>query len=201
MLKNIVFDLGGVVVMHNEEGFKRHLGDFFSFVFGTTSKGVPSFWLDFDNGVATIDETAVEVAKFRHCEVATAKQNIVQAIELQEEVAPTVGLIKELKARGYRLYVLSNMAKEYIEYLRKLPVFSYFDGEVVSCEVGVGKPNPKIYEHLLSHYGLNPAETIFVDDRTDNVEVAAEVGIVPFYFDRRNPEKACDDLRKVIYSE
>ena len=201
MLKNIVFDLGGVVVHHNEEGFKQHLGDFFSFVFGATMAGVPQFWLDFDNGLLTLEETAVEVAKFRNCEVDTAKKNIERAVELQEEVLPTIALINELKERGYKLYVLSNMSKEYIAYLRKLPVFELFDGQIVSCEVGCGKPHREIYDILLSRYELNPSETIFIDDRIDNVEVAVEMGITPFHFDRKNPEASCKELRKVIYNE
>ena len=200
MLKNIVFDLGGVVVAHNEEGFREKLGKFFDFVFGPDMKCVPSFWCDYDLGVLTIDETAAEVAKFRNCDAATAKAHMLQAIALQEEVAPTVELIKELKAKGYKLYVLSNMSKEYIEYLRKLPVFEYFDYQVVSCEIQLGKPNPKIYEYLLSRCELTASETIFIDDRKDNVEVAESLGIVPFHFDRRNPEKACEELRKVIYN-
>ena len=201
MLKNIVFDLGGVVVAHNEEGFREKLGKFFDFVFGPDMKCVPSFWCDYDLGLLTIDETAAEVAKFRDCDAATAKAHMLQAISLQEEVEPTVELIKELKAKGYKLYVLSNMSKEYIEYLRKLPVFEYFDYQAVSCEQHLGKPNHKFYEYLLSHCNLVPSETIFIDDRKDNVEVAAELGIVPFHFDRRNPEKACEELRKVIYNE
>ena len=52
---------------------------------------------------------------------------------------------------------------------------------------------------LASVSPLNAEETIFIDDRHDNVEVAAELGITPFHFDRRNPEQACADLRKVIY--
>ena len=201
MLKNIVFDLGGVVVAHNEEGFREKLGKFFDFVFGPDMKCVPSFWCDYDLGLLTIDETAAEVAKFRDCDAATAKAHMLQAISLQEEVEPTVELIKELKVKGYRLYVLSNMSKEYIEYLRKLPVFEYFDYQAVSCEQHLGKPDHKFYEYLLSHCNLVPSETIFIDDRKDNVEVAAELGIVPFHFDRRNPEKACEELRKVIYNE
>ena len=200
MLKNIVFDLGGVVVAHNEESFAEKLGEFFSFVFGPDMKCVPSFWVDYDLGVRTIDETAASVAEYRKCSVEEAKANMLYAISLQEEVEPTVQLIKELKERGYKLYVLSNMSKEYIEYLRKLPVFEYFDYEAVSCEVHLGKPNPKFYQYLLEHCGLNPSETIFIDDRHDNVEVAAELGITPFHFDRRNPEKACEALREVIYN-
>ena len=175
MLKNIVFDLGGVVVAHNEEGFREKLGKFFDFVFGPDMKCVPSFWCDYDLGLLTIDETAAEVAKFRDCDAATAKAHMLQAISLQEEVEPTVELIKELKAKGYKLYVLSNMSKEYIEYLRKLPVFEYFDYQAVSCEQHLGKPDHKFYEYLLSHCNLVPSETIFIDDRKDNVEVAAEL--------------------------
>ena len=201
MLKNIVFDLGGVVVAHNEEGFREKLGKFFDFVFGPDMKCVPSFWVDYDLGILTIDETAAEVAKYRDCDAETAKMHMLQAIALQEEVEPTVELIKELKAKGYKLYVLSNMSKEYIEFLRKLPVFDYFDYQVVSSEVHLGKPDPKIYNYLLEHCELNPAETIFIDDRKDNVEVAESVGIVPFHFDRCNPQQACDELRKVIYNE
>ena len=201
MLKNIVFDLGGVVVAHNEEGFREKLGEFFSFVFGPDMKCVPSFWVDYDLGLLTIDETAAEVAKFRNCDAATAKGHMLQAIALQEEVVSTVELIKELKAKGYKLYVLSNMSKEYIEYLRKLPVFEYFDYQAVSCELHLGKPDRRIYEHLLLYCNMDASETIFIDDRKDNVEAAAEVGIVPFHFDRRNPEKACEKLRKVIYNE
>ena len=201
MLKNIVFDLGGVVVAHNEESFAEKLGEFFSFVFGPDMKCVPSFWCDYDLGVRTIDETAASVAEYRKCSVEEAKANMLYAISLQEEVEPTVQLIKELKERGYKLYVLSNMSKEYIEYLRTLPVFEYFDYEAVSCEIHLGKPNPKFYQYLLDHCELNPTETIFIDDRKDNVEVAAELGITPFHFDRRNPEKACEELRKVIYND
>jgi epoxide hydrolase-like predicted phosphatase len=201
MIKNIVFDLGGVVVAHNAESFKEKLGDFFSFVFGPDMKCVPMFWQDYDRGVLTIDETAAEVAKLRNCTAETAKEHMLYAISLQEEVEPTAKLIKELKAKGYKIYALSNMSKEYIEFLRKLPVFECFDAQVISSEVGLGKPDRKFYEHLLTHCELNPAETIFIDDRKDNVEAAEELGIVPVHFALNDPEGSCEELRKVIYNK
>ena len=199
MIKNVVFDLGGVVVAHNAESFKEKLGDFFSFVFGPDMKCVPMFWQDYDRGVLTIDETAAEVAKLRDCTAETAKEHMLYAISLQEEVEPTVKLIKELKEKGYKIYALSNMSKEYIEFLRKLPVFDCFDAQIVSCEVGFGKPDRRFYEYLLSHCELNPAETIFIDDRKDNVDAGAELGIVPFHFALNDPAGSCEALRKVIY--
>ena len=201
MLKNIVFDLAGVVVARNPQRFPRHLDEFFNFVFKSHMQGIPQFWCDYDLGVMDVEDVAKALAEYRGCDVATAQRNMQLAIEYQEQVEPTAQLIRELKQRGYRLYVLSNMSKEYIEFLREFPVFDYFDEQIVSCEIGLGKPDRRIYEYLLSHCNLDSAETIFIDDRKDNVDAAAELGIVPFHFDRHNPEKSCDELRKVIFED
>lgn len=200
MLKNIVFDLAGVVVARNPQRFPKHLDDFFSFVFATPERGVPKFWEDYDRGVRSVEEVAEAVAEYRCCDIETAKGNMLLAIEYQEPVEPTVALIEELKSKGYRLLVLSNMSLEYIEYLRRMPVFAHFDAQIVSCEVQRVKPEREIYELLFELYGVKADETIFIDDRKENVDAAAELGITPFHFDRSNPEKACNDLRMVIYN-
>ena len=108
---------------------------------------------------------------------------------------PTERLVGDLKAAGYRLYVLSNMSREFIDFLRRFPVYGLFDGEVVSCEEHTVKPEPRIYEILLERYGLTPSETLFIDDREMNIEAAA-LGIHGFVFDHRDPDAACDALRR-----
>ena len=200
MLKNIVFDLAGVVVARNPQRFPKHLDDFFSFVFSTPEGGVPKFWEDYDRGVRSVDEVAEAVAEYRGCDIETAKANMLLAIEYQELVEPTATLIEELKEKGYRLIVLSNMSPEYIDFLRELPVFAHFDEQIVSCEVQRVKPEREIYELLFERCGVKADETIFIDDRKENVDAAAELGIVPFHFDRHNPEQACRDLRDMIYN-
>ena len=118
------------------------------------------------------------------------------SIDMQEPVAPTERLVGDLKAAGYRLYVLSNMSREFIAFLRRFPVYRLFDGEVVSCEEGTVKPEPRIYEILLERYGLDPAETLFIDDRAANIAAAEGLGIAGYLFDHRNPAAACDELRR-----
>lgn len=200
-IKNIVFDLAGVVVARNPQRFPKHLDDFFNFIFDISiGGGMPQFWKDYDLGFISEDEVAEALAQYRGCDVATAKAYMKLAIEYQEQIEPTMHLIEELKAKGYKLYVLSNMSKEYIEFLRKFPVFDNFDKQIVSCEVGLAKPDIRIYKYLLSQCDLEASQTIFVDDRIENVEAAAEVGIVPFHFDRFHPQEACEALRKVIYN-
>ena len=198
MIKNIVFDLAGVVVARNPKRFPKHLDEFFSFVFKSHMQGIPQFWCDYDLGVMEEADVAVALAEYRGCDVATARSYMQLAVEYQEEIAPTAALIKELKEQGYKLYVLSNMSKEYIAFLRKFPVFDYFDEQIVSCEIGLGKPDRRIYEYLISHCKLEPSETIFIDDRKDNVDAAAEVGLQTMHFDRNDAAESCQRLRKLI---
>lgn len=197
-MKNIVFDLAGVVVARNEARCPQYIMDYFYFI--NSGNPMPEFWNDYDRGTRDIDSVAQCLAEFRGSDFNTAKSMMLEAITYQEQVAPTAELIAELKAAGYKLFVLSNMSKEYIDFLREMDVFKYFDGQIISCEVSLIKPEKEIYELLLERYNLEPEQTIFIDDRKQNVEAAAEVGIVPFHFDRVNPEKSCEQLRCILSS-
>ena len=117
---------------------------------------------------------------------------------MQEEIPATKSLIAELKAANYKLYVLSNMSLEFIEFLRQKEVYRHFDGEVVSCVEHVVKPDVEIYRRLELRYGLNPAETLFVDDRPKNTEAARACGWQGFDFDHHNPEDSCARLREML---
>ena len=195
-MKNIVFDLAGVVVARNQERCPQYIMDYFYFI--NSGEALPEFWNDYDRGTRDIDSVAQCLADFRGSDFETAKSRMLEAVTYQEQVAPTAELIAELKAAGYRLFVLSNMSKDYIEFLREMPVFQYFDGEIISCEVHLIKPEKEIYQLLLDTYNIEPEQTMFIDDRVENVEKAATLGIVPFYFDRCNPEKSCEQLRCIL---
>ena len=195
-MKNIVFDLAGVVFARNTKRCPQRLMDYFYFI--NSGEPMPEFWNDYDRGTRDIDNVATALAEFRGSDFQTAKSMMLEAITYQEEVTPTAKLIKQLKEAGYRLIVLSNMSKEYIAYLRKMDVYSAFDDEVISCEVGLIKPEKEIYSLLIERYNLDPAQTMFIDDRKENVDAAAALGIVPFHFDRNNPEKSCEQLRCIL---
>jgi HAD superfamily hydrolase (TIGR01509 family) len=195
-MKNIVFDLAGVVVARNQERCPQYIMDYFYFI--NSGEALPEFWDDYDRGTRDIDSVAQCLAEFRGSDFETAKSRMLEAVTYQEQVAPTAELIAELKAAGYRLFVLSNMSKDYIEFLREMPVFQHFEGEIISCEVGLIKPEREIYNLLLDRYNLVPEQTMFIDDRKPNVDAAAEVGINPFHFDRNDPEKSCEQLRCIL---
>ena len=194
-MKNIVFDLCGVLFAPRRAECSPEFIEFFSFI---RQEEIPHFWVEYDRGTRTLDEVAGDLCRLSGCDRATVDRYLQTAIDLQRPVEATERLIGELKAAGYRLYVLSNMSREFIDYLRRFPVYRQFDGEVVSCEERTVKPEPRIYEILLERYGLQAGETLFIDDRRVNIEAAEAQGIHGFHFDSHDPESACEALRNKL---
>ena len=177
-MENIVFDLGGVLFARDRSKCTQEFHDFFSFI---RSEPMPAFWEDYDRGVLTLDEVTGILSGVNACPRAKCEEY--------------------LKAAGYKLFVLSNMSREFIDFLRRFPVYGLFDGEVVSCEEGVVKPEPEIYRRLLGRYGLDPAQTLFIDDRPANIAAAAALGIRGQLFDHSAPAATCDLLRRRLLPE
>jgi FMN phosphatase YigB (HAD superfamily) len=89
-----------------------------------------------------------------------------------------VRLLPELKKEGYRLFFLSNFAKDTFEEIEKgYYFFKYFDGGVISSEVRQSKPHQRIYQILLEKYSLIAKECLFIDDLEANVAAAKMAGM------------------------
>ena len=194
-IKNVVFDLGGVVFSRDPRKFEPEFIKFFSYI---TLPQMPEFWEEYDRGVVTYDEVVCALAKYNSCDEELAKNNLHRSILTQEAIPATETLIKSLKDAKYKLYVLSNMSLEFIEFLRKQDVYKNFDGEVVSCEEHIIKPEPEIYRRLIDRYNLDPSETIFIDDRKANIEAATNEGGHGYHFDAHNPKASCDELSAML---
>ena len=193
--KNIVFDLGGVVVARDPRKVSPEFREFFAFIY---EPKMPHFWEEYDRGTSPLEEVKRYICEHNDCSREQCDEYIATAIDLQEEIVPTKALIEQLKAAGYRLYVLSNMSPEFIDFIRRLPVYANFDGEVVSCEEKVVKPEPEIFQLLLNRYSLDASECLFIDDRIDNIEASEREGICGFHFDRHNPQASCDLLARML---
>ena len=107
-----------------------------------------------------------------------------------ENMPPVDGmadLCATLKEKGCRLYLLSNISKEFARQYHRVPaidrLLSRFDGLVFSGPLGIAKPQPAIYRYLLETYSLRPEECIFIDDRPENLDGARQVGIAGYWFD------------------
>ena len=107
-------------------------------------------------------------------------------------------LVEDIKAKGGKLYLLSNVsigfAEQYhhVSHLREL--FSLFDGLVFSGPLGIIKPDPAIFHHILNKFSLQPEHCVFIDDNAANVAGAEAVGIRAYHFDG-DPQKLREYLK------
>lgn len=97
-------------------------------------------------------------------------------------------LVLELKAKGTKLYLLSNISTTFADNYHTVPelaeLFSHFDGLVFSGKVHITKPNKEIFEHLINKYEVDKSSCVFIDDSQRNIDGALRAGIDAYLFDR-----------------
>ena len=84
--------------------------------------------------------------------------------------------VRELNTSGYVTAILTNNVREWAAWRDVLPIDD-FDVVVDSCEVGLRKPDPRIWHLTLDRMGLTAEETVFLDDHPRNVDAAAQLGL------------------------
>lgn len=104
-------------------------------------------------------------------------------------------LIERLKKNGYNIYLLSNAGPRHDEYWPKVAASKFFDGKVVSAYEKQFKPGAEIFNTLLNRFSLKAEECIFIDDMATNCAGAFLVGFTPIVFE--NPEQLEAELRKL----
>jgi 2-haloacid dehalogenase len=98
-------------------------------------------------------------------------------------IAGTVEILAQLRDRGTSLYALSNFSAEtFPPALDRFDFLGWFRGMVISGEVGVIKPDPRIYEIMLARFGIDPHRAVYIDDVAANAEAARPFGIHGIHF-------------------
>jgi len=93
------------------------------------------------------------------------------------------GLIEALHRRGVPQYALSNMpAEKWPDVQALFPAFSLFQTAVISGQEGIVKPDPAIYRLTIERIATPPEDTLFIDDRLDNIEAGAKAGFAVHHF-------------------
>jgi len=96
---------------------------------------------------------------------------------LAGEIEGTVDVLAELRAARVRLVALSNWSAEMFPFARaRFEFLEWFEGIVISGDVGVNKPDPRIFEYLVERFAIEPGAAVFVDDSAANVDAAASLG-------------------------
>jgi putative hydrolase of the HAD superfamily len=94
----------------------------------------------------------------------------------------TVALIEDLAAAGWPLAMLSNAPDDLAEAICGLPVTAHFGHTLFSCHLKQAKPDPECYDAALDRIGARACDVIYVDDRSENVAAAANLGLRPVHF-------------------
>ena len=199
MIRNIVFDMGNVLIVFDPQ--------YFMDVAGITDEEDRSIinrelfhnveWAQMDLGVLT-EETAREPVLKRVPE--RLKEPVTYLLnhwwEKRACVPGMEKLLAELKAAGYRIYLLSNASKAQHQYWPTFDMSRLFDGKLISCDLGIVKPNPEIYRIFTDRFQLKPDECLFVDDLTANVAAAISCGWKGIVF-----QGNADDLKERMLRE
>lgn len=180
MIKNIVFDLGGVLVDFNPRNLLEHLGIpedkielYGRMIFYSRE------WDKYNCGLydsKQVKEAIIEKNP-EYCEKINYILENLDFSYILFEKSDTAEYLKSLKEEGYNIYLLSDLSKESFGYNSSMEFFNYIQGGIYSFEVGSTKPDDNNYERLLKDFNLIPDETIFIDDRLKNIEAANKFGI------------------------
>ncbi len=179
-IKAIIFDLGGVLIdwnpgyvfdsLFDDEEKKKH---FFEHI-------CTSDWNEEQDAGRSIKQATDELVK-AHPEW---KEYIEAFYGRWEEmlggpIHNTVSIFRELKDKNkYKIYALTNWSAELFPIaLDRYEFLHWFDGRVVSGEEKMRKPSPQFYQLTLDRFGLQPEETLFIDDNLRNIEAAQKLGL------------------------
>jgi HAD superfamily hydrolase (TIGR01509 family) len=149
--------------------------------------------------VPTISEFHARVGVRRgrgpaHFEALVAED--LAAIELYADSIPT---LQEARKRGYSLALLSNLAAPYKRPVFELGLAEHFDVMVFSCDVGLAKPEAKVYEHLARTLGLEPRQVLMIGDtHRDDVRGARRAGLHALHLDRSGRHGDLHDLARLF---
>jgi putative hydrolase of the HAD superfamily len=194
MIKNIVFDLGNVLISFKPEEFfdnnsyrQEAKNVFINEIFKSRE------WKMLDNGDISTKEAIEAIA----AKSSLKTEEITSVFNLRTKIifslAGNTKLLPALKEQGFKLYYLSNFPDDiFDEVYNQYDFFKYFDGGIISSRVNASKPNRKIFEIFLEKYSLSADECLYLDDSELNVKAAGSVGMAGLHI--QNPE----DLRKQI---
>ncbi len=197
MIKAVIFDVGGVLITNEEEYIKADIiatlgitGDQYrdarKELLGYNTGEIPdekAFWkrfIEFTKSVAPIPKASLWSREF-------AKR-----YQIQKGVSD---IVRSLKRNGIKLAVLSNTIEPHVKITRGKGVYKPFEVVVLSNEVGMRKPDSKIYELTLARLNVKPEHCVFVDDDQENVAAATNLGINGILF--QNAGQLKQELKKL----
>ncbi len=188
-IEAVLFDYGGVFTASPfgaAEGVADKLGlpraTLLDLVFGPYDRDTDHPWHQLERGEVSLDQARkaiLEAGRAHDREVDIFVYFAAIASITQGMVEPMIDCARNIKIAGYRTAIVTNNVAEFAEHWRaSLPLDELFDTIIDSSQVGMRKPNPKIFHHALECVGnIAPQNAVFLDDFAGNVAAAERVGM------------------------
>ena len=185
MIRNIIFDMGNVLLTYDPHYIVSQLTE------KDENRQLLQKAIFEAPEWAQLDAGTIEEEKF----LALVQSRLPEALHQEvrtifehwhEQMVPidaAYHLVKELKAAGYHLYLLSNASLRFHQYEDHIPAFQLLDGRFISADFHCLKPQRTIYQTFCSHFGVKPEECLFIDDMPANIEGGKAAGIDGIVFD------------------
>lgn len=196
MIRNVIFDMGNVILSFDPDEILCHFSD------------------------SEKERAAIKEAVFSHQEWGLLDKGMISEQEAKEKILSrlspdyqktaecfldkwdqylpifdeTFDLICELKEKHYNVYLLSNASLRFHQYQSKVPALQMMDGIIVSADHLCVKPETEIYEKLFSVYHLNPEECFFIDDLPQNIEAGKKLKMNGYCYSGN-----MESLRQALY--
>lgn len=201
MIKNIVFDVGKVLVDFDWQGFMDTLAfppEIYEKVANATV--LSDLWNEFDRSRMSDEEILqgfLEKAPDCETEIMRFWNNMGNCIKRYDYAHSWIQSLQEM---GYRVYLLSNYSRRmYFQSIEELSFVEQVDGAVFSFEVQATKPEREIYDALLEKYQMNPTECVFLDDNRSNIIAANQLGMATIHFHTKS--QAEEELKSLGVGE
>lgn len=180
MIKNIIFDLGNVLLKGSPSIVLENL-DISDEIYQNIKNKFFADWEYLDLGEETLKE------HFDNCKLdfdidKSIREILLNYYKYRPFNNEMIELMNKLKHNNYKIFILSNNNKEAYEYLKQLPMFERIDGWIVSCDYHIVKPNKEIYVKLFNTFNIKPDECFFIDDNKKNVEIGVMLGMQGFKY-------------------
>lgn len=194
----VVFDLGGVLIDWNPRHLYRKLFADEAAMEAFLATVCTQEWNERQDAGRSFSEAAalLRAQHPQHAELIEAYGARFDEM-MKGPIDGSVAILQALHDRGVPLYALSNWSAEtYPLAARRFDFLRLFRGLVISGEVGVIKPDPRIFRILLERHRFEPAEAVYIDDNPRNAEVARALGLHGIHFtDPLKLRRELEDLR------
>lgn len=180
MIKNILLDVGGVIFDDSKQNIQKLLNkncdNIYKIAYGSGFKKCLLGEISVQEHINSLKDEK----DFNDISYILKKENLIKSYPL---IKNNFEYIKDLRKRGYKLFLLTNITEDSYNYINELiNINEKFDGGIYSYQEHLIKPDYDIYNLLINRFNPNKDETIFFDDKEKNVKAANEVGIKSYVF-------------------